>query len=203
MNKIDLKKTWKHLYSPSAQVVAKVDVPPMNYLLIDGRGDPNTAAEYAAAVEALFSLAYALKFHLKRALEVDYVVMPLEGLWWAEDMHQFSVERKSDWLWTMMILQPEEVTAAMFAQVLAEVIKKKQLDALAGVRLEHYHEGPSAQIMHLGPYSTEGPTVAKLHGFIADNGYTLGGKHHEIYLSDPRKSAPEKMRTVIRQPFQA
>ena len=202
-DKIDLKKTLKHLYNPTDKVVTVVDVPPMNYLLIDGRGDPNTTEEYAAAVSALFGVAYGLKFHLKRTAGVDYVVMPLEGLWWAEDMSQFSVERKSDWLWTMMILQPEVVTGEMFAQVLAELTKKKKLAELAGVRLESYHEGPSVQIMHHGPYSAEGPTVAKLHAFIAENGYALRGKHHEVYLSDPRKSAPEKMRTVIRQPYQA
>lgn len=202
-DKIDLKKTLKHLYNPTDKAVTVVDVPPMNYLLIDGRGDPNTAEEYAAAVSALFAVAYGLKFHLKRTVGVDYVVMPLEGLWWAEDMSQFSVERKSDWLWTMMILQPEEVMGEMFGQVLAEVTKKKKLAALAGVRLESYHEGPSAQIMHNGPYSAEGPTVAKLHGFIAANGYALRGKHHEVYLSDPRQTAPEKMRTVVRQPYQA
>lgn len=125
MDKIDFKKTLRHLYNPTNKEVTVVDVPPMNYLLIDGRGDPNTAEEYAAAVSALFGIAYGLKFHLKRTAGVDYTVMPLEGLWWAEDMSQFSVERKSDWLWTMMILQPEVVTGEMFTQVLAEVMKKK------------------------------------------------------------------------------
>lgn len=199
--KIDLKKTLPQLYNPSAKEVVLIDVPPLAYLMIDGQGDPNTSAEYAAAVEALFSLAYALKFHLKRTQERDYTVMPLQGLWWAEDMQQFSVERKDEWLWTMMILQPGEVTSEMFEQMVAEVTKKKKLATLAKVRLETYHEGPVAQIMHRGPYSAEGPTVARLHACIAEHGYSLSGKHHEIYLSDPRKTAPEKMKTVIRQPF--
>lgn len=202
MAKIDLKKTLKHLYNPSTSAAVLLDVPPMTYLMIDGQGDPNTAAEYAAAVEALFSLAYALKFYLKRTQERDYTVMPLQGLWWAEDMREFSVERKDDWLWTMMILQPEEITLEMFEQVRAEVTKKKKLATLAKVRLETYHEGPVAQIMHRGPYSAEGPTVARLHACIAEHGYSLSGKHHEIYLSDPRKTALEKMKTVIRQPYQ-
>jgi hypothetical protein len=203
MTKLDLKKELKHLYNPPAGVVTEVDVPPMNVLMVDGRGDPNTAREYAEAVEALYAVAYTLKFKVKKAKGgVDFAVMPLEGLWWAEDMTQFDVRDKGAWLWTMMIVQPKPVTAALFAETLPEVIEKKKLPALGQVRFESYAEGRAAQIMHLGPYSAEGPAVARLHDHIHANGHALSGKHHEIYLGDPRKTAPEKLRTVIRQPFQ-
>jgi hypothetical protein len=203
VGKIDLKKELKHLYNPSTQAVSVVDVPEMPFLMIDGSGDPNTSAEYAAAVEALFAVAYALKFHIKRLGDdaPDYVVMPLEGLWWADDMARFSTGDKAAWKWTMLIVQPAEVTARMVEETVREVKRKKQLSALNAVRLESYHEGLSAQIMHIGPYAAEGPTIAKLHDHIQQSGHSLDGKHHEIYLSDPRRIAPEKMRTVVRQPF--
>jgi hypothetical protein len=202
MNKIDLKKEWKELYRPGTKEVVRVDVPPLNYLMIDGRGDPNTAQEYKDAVETLYPVAYALKFMMKKgALGLDYVVMPLEGLWWVEDMSQFSVENKGAWLWTMMILQPEAVTQDMVDEALAQTAKKKNPPALGKVRLESLHEGASAQIMHTGPYADEAPNIAKIHQFIGENGGQLRGKHHEIYLSDPRRTAPEKLKTIIRQPF--
>lgn len=203
MPKLDLKKELKHLYNPSAKNVVIEDVPPMNFLMLDGHGDPNTAPEYAAAVEALYALAYALKFKVKKSKDgIDFAVMPLEGLWWVEDMTQFDIRNKGAWQWTMMIMQPEHVTAALFADALREVAEKKKLPALSRVRFERFAEGRAAQIMHLGPYAAEGPTVARLHDYIHTNGHTRSGKHHEIYLGDPRKTAPEKLRTVIRQPFQ-
>ncbi|MGC1378849.1 MAG: GyrI-like domain-containing protein [Anaerolineales bacterium] len=202
MEKVDLKKELKSLYNPSAKTVSMVDVPAFNFLMIDGHGNPNTAPEYAQALEALYALAYTLKFKIKKgATGVDYAVMPLEGLWWVEDMDLFSVASKDDWLWTMMIAQPRYVTAELFAEALGEVEKKKGPVALSKARFEAYHEGPSAQIMYFGPYADEGPTIAKIHAFIRESGCQLQGKHHEIYLGDPRKSAPEKLRTVIRQPF--
>lgn len=203
MNKIDLKKDLKHLYNPSVKEVSVVDVPPMNFLMIEGSGDPNTSQEYAEAIEALYALAYALKFKVKKSkVGVDYAVMPLEGLWWTDDPSQFSLSNKAIWKWTAMIMQPKYVTAALFAEARVEVRKKKDLAALDKARFETYHEGLSAQIMHIGPYAAEASTIAKLHGFIQENGYRLKGKHHEIYLSDPRKSAPEKLKTVLRQPIQ-
>lgn len=203
MAKIDLKKDLKHLYSPSAKEVSVVDVPPMNFLMIDGSGDPNTSQEYAEAIEALYALAYALKFKVKKSkVAIDYAVMPLEGLWWTDDPTQFSMSNKAIWKWTAMIMQPKYVTAELLAGALAEVKKKKDLTALDRVRFESYHEGLSAQIMHIGPYAAEEPTIAELHSFIEENGYRLNGRHHEIYLSDPRKSAPEKLKTVLRQPIQ-
>lgn len=203
MPKLDLKKTLKHLYKPSAKAPSVVDVPPLRYLMLDGQGDPNTAPAYAAAVEALYTLAYGLKFRVKHAdPAADYVVMPLEGLWWADDMTRFSANDKSNWRWTMLILQPDAVTPSLFAEVAADASRKKpDLSALGQVRLETYPEGPAAQILYTGAYADEGPTIAALHAFIAGQGHSLTGKHHEIYLSDPRKLPPSKLQTVIRQPF--
>lgn len=201
MSKVDFKKALKHLYRPSAKEFAVVDVPPMNFLMIDGHGDPNTAQEYADAVEALYAVAYKLKFMSKKELGGDYVVPPLEGLWWAEDMETFTTKRdKSAWDWTMMIMQPEWITQKMFEEALKQVEKKKNLPALSKLRLETYHEGQAVQIMHIGSYDDEGPTIARMHASIDENGYEPAGKHHEIYLGDPRKVAPEKLKTVLRQP---
>lgn len=200
MKKIDLKKELKHLYQPSAKEVARVDVPAMNFLMIDGEGDPNTARSYQEAVEALFSVAYAIKFKVKKTLAIDYGVLPLEGLWWADDMAKFSVDDKSGWKWTMMIMQPEFVSAALVRDTIFEVKKKKDLPALGKLRFEPFSEGKAAQILHIGPFTAEGPTVARVHAFIAVNG-KLSGKHHEIYLSDIRKADPAKWKTVIRQPL--
>ena len=203
MSKIDFKRELKHLYRASTKKFAVVDVPPMQFLMIDGHGDPNTAQEYKDAIEALFSVAYPLKFMSKKELEKDYVVPPLEGLWWAEDMEAFTTQRdKSAWDWTMMIMQPEWITQEMFEVVVKQVEKKEGLPALSKLRLETYHEGLSVQILHVGSYDDEGPILAKLYNeFIPDNGYEKAGKHHEIYLSDVRKVAPEKLKTVLRQPI--
>lgn len=201
MTKIDLKKELKQFYHPSTKEVSVVDVPAMNFLMADGRGDPNTSSEYAGVVEALYAVAYTLKFTIKREREVDFAVMPLEGLWWVEDMSQFSVQHKEVWLWTMMMMQPDNITADGVMVALADVAKKKKLALLNRIRFEPYHEGLSAQIMHIGPYVAEAPTIARLHSFIEANGYQRRGKHHEIYLSDPRKTAPDKLQTVIRQPL--
>lgn len=202
MAKLDLKKDWQHLYQPSAKRVTVVDVPTLNFLMIDGSGDPNTAQAYVEAVEALYAVAYALKFKIKKGKAgIDYAVMPLEGLWWVDDMRQFSVKDKAAWQWTMMILQPQFVTAQLFAETVGEVGAKKDLPALSRLRFEPYREGQAAQIMHIGPYAAEEPTVTKLHDFIHGRGGERRGKHHEIYLKDPRKSAPGKLLTVIRQPF--
>jgi hypothetical protein len=201
MEKLDLKKTLKYLYGPSARTFSVVDVPPMNFIMIDGHGDPNTSAEYAESLQALYTAAYTLKFKLKKERSVDYPVMAPEGLWWMDDMHEFSLARKDDWKWTMMIMQPEIVTLRLFAQAVDEATKKKGQPALSRLRLEHYHEGLAMQIMYFGPYADEGPTIARLHQFIDESGHIRFGKHHEIYLSDPRRTAPEKLRTVIRQPM--
>ena len=202
MKKIDFRKEMKQWYLPSAKEVGEVELPSMNYLMIDGIGDPNTAPEYAAAVEALFSVSYAIKFMIKRGgLAIDYGVMPLEGLWWADDMTSFSKADKDSWRWTMMIMQPEIVVGATVAAALVEVKRKKDPVALGQLRFERFSEGRCAQIMHLGPFTEEGPTIAKVHSFIAARERERAGKHHEIYLSDIRKAAPAKWKTVIRQPF--
>jgi len=201
MSKIDFKKELKHLYRPSSKEFVVVDVPPMKFLMIDGHGDPNTAQEYQDAVEALYAVSYKLKFTSKKELGKDYVVPPLEGLWWAEDMEAFTAARdKSAWDWTMMIMQPEWITQGMVEEAVKQV-EKKGLPALSKLRLETYHEGLAVQILHIGSYDDEGPTIAKMHQeFMPENGYEPVGKHHEIYLSDPRKVAPEKLKTVLRQP---
>lgn len=199
MSKIDLRKDLKHLYNPSRKDVTVVDVPPMSFLMIDGQGDPNTSPAYQQAMEALYATSYALKFALKPQ-GVDYVVMPPEGLWWTDDMARLDLEAKGRWQWTVMIMQPKWVTADLVERVRQEVARKKDLPALPRMRFETYHEGLSVQIMYVGAYADEGPTIARLHAFAEAQGYQLRGKHHEIYLSDPRRTAPEKLRTIIRQP---
>lgn len=202
MTKTDLKKELKNLYSASAKEVVFVDVPKMNFLIVDGAGDPNTASEFQEAVEALYGVSYTLKFMIKRGKEaIDYSVMPLEGLWWADDITVFSTGNKDMWKWTLMIMQPECVTMDLVAKALEELKKKKNLPIIANIRFKSLHEGLSAQIMHIGPYSAEGPTIEKLHSFIKENGYILTGKHHEIYLGDPRRCAPEKLKTILRHPI--
>jgi hypothetical protein len=202
MDKIDFKKELSALYNPSSREFAVVEVPEMQFLMVDGHGDPNTAPAYQEAVEALYAVAYKLKFMSKKQCEKDYVVPPLEGLWWADDMETFTLKRdKSAWDWTMMIMQPEWITPEMFAQAVDEVQKSKALPALSKVRLERYAEGLAVQILHIGSYDAEAPTLERLHReFIPHNGYVMSGKHHEIYLGDPRKVAPEKLKTVLRQP---
>ena len=201
--KLDLKKTQKDLYAPSTKTIALVDVPPMQFLLVDGQGNPNTAQAYQDALEALFAVSYAIKFISKRGpAALDYTVMPLEGLWWVPDMAAFSLDDRDSWLWTAMIRQPDHVTPAMVDEAIADTRRKKNPAALDLLRFETYAEGLAAQVMHLGPYADEGPTMARLHGWILDNGYDYhgAGKHHEIYLSDVRRTAPEKLKTVLRQP---
>lgn len=202
MVKVDFKKELKYLYSPTKKEIEIVDVPGMNYLMIDGIGDPNISQDYKEAIEALYSLSYTLKFMIKKGeTSVDYGVMPLEGLWWADDMNYFIQGNKEKWKWIAMIMQPPFITKELYEEALKQVIKKKNLEALEKVRFEHYNEGKTAQVVHIGPYSAEGPTIEKLHKFIKEKGYELCGLHHEIYLNDPRKSAPEKLMTIIRQPI--
>jgi hypothetical protein len=201
MTKVDFKKTLKHLYNPPKKF-GIVDVPEMQFIMLDGHGDPNTAQEYKDAIETLYAVAFKMKFVSKKTLEKDYTVPPLEGLWWAEDMATFTTREKSAWDWTMMIMTPDWITAEIFADAVEQVRKKKNPAALDKVRLERYHEGLSAQIMHVGSYDDEGPVLAKMHSvFIPENGYVENGKHHEVYLSDPRRVAPEKLKTVLRQPI--
>jgi hypothetical protein len=199
--KIDFRKEYKSLYGAPTGNPVMVDVPDLSFLMIDGIGDPNTSAEYREALEALYALSYSAKFAVKKGAEaVDFAVMPLEGLWWTEDMTKFSPDRKDMWQWTAMIMQPQCVTAAIYDDVLTQVTRKKSVVSLSKVRFEHFREGPCAQIMHVGPYAAEGPTIERLHAFISDQGRQIRGKHHEIYLGDPRRSAPANLKTVVRQP---
>jgi hypothetical protein len=202
MEKIDLKRALGDLYRPSARQVVRVDVPTMSFLMIDGEGDPNTAPAYSEAIEALYALSYTLKFAAKKgALAIDYGVMPLECLWWADDMSSFATGDKSRWKWTAMIMQPDFITWELVEEATAGVRKKKNPVALPLVRFEAFSEGGAAQIMHIGPFSDEGPTIQKVHDFIERSGSDRFGKHHEIYLSDIRRALPEKWKTIVRQPM--
>lgn len=208
MANLDMKKTLKHLFTPSTKQVGIVEIPPMSYLMIGGEGNPNTSEQYVEAVQALYNMAYAIRAICKEAGDV-FTVMPLEGLWMVKGMDgvpedfQLTPADKDNFVWTMMILQPDFVTADMVEQARETVSKKKPAPLrLAEVYFETYHEGDAAQLMHIGPYADEGPNIARIHQYIADNGWKLSKKHHEIYISDPRKVAPEKMKTIIRQPFE-
>ncbi|MEN8114186.1 MAG: GyrI-like domain-containing protein [Actinomycetota bacterium] len=200
MEKLDLKRQLREFYGPSAKQCSVVDVPEWQFLMVDGAGDPNTSQAYSEAIEALYAMSYTLKFMSKNVVGVDYTVMALEGLWWVDDMAEFSMDDKSAWKWTAMILQPDHISDAHVTKAAEEARRKKDLPALDLLRLEALHEGLAVQIMHVGPYSDEPPTIERLHQFASEQGYRLRGKHHEIYLSDPRRTAPEKLRTVIRQP---
>lgn len=202
MEKLDLKKAWRQFYQVPKGRIVDVEVPAFPFLRIDGEGDPNTAPAYREAVEALYQVSYALKFKIKKGPEaVDYAVMPLEGLWWADDMTTFSVADKSNWKWTLMILQLPYVKPPLVTATLAEVKARKDPPALDRLRFESFQEGTAAQVLHIGPFTEEGPTIARLHAHIAASGRRLAGKHHEIYLSDIRRADPAKWRTIIRQPF--
>jgi hypothetical protein len=181
-----------------------VEVPALWFLCLDGHGDPNTAPQYAEAVEALFAVSYAAKFAVRRSGGTDFKVSPLEGLWTAEDLGTFLTGDKGDWDWTMMIRQPDSVSAEMVARLGEEAATRKGIVAANRLRLERFEEGTAAQVLHVGPYAEEGPTIARLHDFIHEQGFTFDGhvqRHHEIYLGDPRRAAPEKLRTLIRQAY--
>lgn len=182
-----------------------VTVPPLQYLMIDGHGDPNTAPEYTAALGALYPVAYALKFASRRELDRDYVVMPLEALWSAADMAVFTTARdKSEWDWTLLNLVPGWITPAQVETARDKARAKADPTALAALRLETLDEGLCVQTLHIGPYDAEGPVLADLHDqLLPGQGLRPTGRHHEIYLSDPRRTAPEKLRTILRQPVAA
>lgn len=203
MGKYDLKKVHKELYSPPSKDFTVVEVPGFQYVAVDGHGDPNTSPTYANAVEALYGVAYSLKFASK-ALGRDFVVGPLEGLWRADDPGVFAARRKDAWHWTMMISQPDWITEDMLRTAIDSVAKKKDNPALGDVRLRTLIEGTSVQILHVGSYDDETPTLHRLHHeYLPEHGLTFNGDHHEIYLSDPRRTAPAKLKTVLRQPVRA
>jgi hypothetical protein len=198
VDKIDLKKQYAGLLKPSAKQVQLVNVPRLPFLMIDGEGDPNRAP-FKEAVSALYSAAYTLKFAVKKAQAIDYPVMAFEGLWWVEE-DVFSFTERDGWRWTVMILLPDLITPDDVAGAVTTADRKKPNPALARLRHAWFEEGEAAQIMHLGPYADEPATIEALHGFVTAQGWQLRGKHHEIYLSDPQRTAPERMKTILRQP---
>ena len=202
MTVLDFKSDQKELYSPGTDF-SLLEVPVMTFFALDGAGDPNTSRDYAAAVEALFAASYATKFMSKRDLERDYVVAPLEGLWWSENPAKFAQLDKKDWLWTVLMRQPEWLTNAQLLEILQATATKKKNPLIAAIRPMLFNEGLCVQAMHIGPYDDEAPKIAALHAeYLPANNLVETGKHHEIYLSDPRTVKPEKLRTILRQPVQ-
>jgi hypothetical protein len=212
MKTLDLKKEFKHLYQPSAKKVEIVQVPYLQFAMIDGAiekgSEPGKSPSFAEATQALYSLSYTLKFMLKKRKTnaIEYPVMALEGLWWVED-GMFDITVKDNWHYTLMIMQPEVITPDIFVEGREQVRRKKgESKMLSKLRLEYFEEGLCAQTMHIGPYATEPATVARMRAFAQENGYrdcvSRGGKHHEIYLGDPRKANPAKLKTVLRHPVE-
>lgn len=207
MKKIDLKRELKYLYAPSARVVEIVNVPEFQYVMIDGQietgMEPGTSPTFQEAIEAMYGISYTLKFMSKQREQdpIDYTVMALEGLW-DVDVGEFDINRKDNWLWTLMIMQPDHIDQDMFALACQQLLKKKGNPAIEKLRLERLHEGLSIQTMHIGPYSEEPATVARMQAYAQDNGYLMRGCHHEIYLGDPRRAQPEKLKTILRHPVE-
>ena len=207
MATFDFKKQYKDLYMPPQKPML-IDVPAMNFLMVDGAGDPKNNLEFQDAIGTLYSMSYTIKMLPKKSITpagyFDYSVAPLEGLWWLSDGGVFSFEKRGNWLWTVMIRQPDFVTADMISALTPAVMRRKPNPALAKLRFESFTEGLCVQMMHVGPYATEPQTVASMDSFIEKNNLLCrlgrGGKHHEIYLSDPNKSKPETMKTVLRYP---
>ena len=204
MKKVNHIKELSHIYTQPKKKISLVDAPPLNFLMINGTGDPNDNPDYSEAVSALYSVAYKLKFAIKKGPQaIDYKVMPLEGLWWAEDMTLFTLENRSNWHWSMMIMQPEYITEDLFRTTVTSMREMKELPKLDDLRFETYHEGISMQIFHLGPYGEgERETINKLHTYIETEGYQRVGKHHEIYFNSPLRTASENLKTIIRQPVE-
>lgn len=202
MKKIDFKKVLKEEYSQRKNKISVLNVSKKKYLMISGVGNPNISKDYKEAIETLYSIAYSIKFKIKKGnLQKDYGVMPLESLWWADDMEAFIKNNKDEWKWTVSIMQPDFVTKIIFEEVLVELYKKKKLSNLSKVSFDSYNDGLCAQILHVGSYSEEKSTIEKLHNFIIDNGYALRGKHREIYLNDCRRCSVDNLKTIIRQPI--
>ncbi len=212
MKALDLKKQFKYLYQPPAKKIEIVQVPRLQFATIDGAiekgSEPGKSPFFAEATQALYGIAYTLKFMLKKrkANAIDYPVMALEGLWWVAD-GSFDITVKDNWFYTLMIMQPYVITKELFDEGLEQVRRKRgDSPALSKLRLVNFEEGLCMQVMHVGPYATEPATVERMRLFAEDNGYRdcvgLGGKHHEIYLGDPRKADPAKLKTVLRHPVE-
>ena len=209
MSKLDLRKELKYLYAPSAKKVEVVDVPRFQFAMVDGEIEPGRGPEdspaFQEALEALYGISYTLKFASKLRKEdpLDYTVMALEGLWWVEG-GEFDITHPEGWRWTLMIMQPDHITPGMYEDALRQLRQKKgERPGFSRLRFEGFQEGLCVQTMHVGPYAEEPATIARMHAFAQENGYRLCGKHHEIYLGDPRRASPEKMKTVLRHPIAA
>jgi hypothetical protein len=206
MEKLDLRQQFRYLYSPSSKKVEVVDVPPLQFAIVDGsippEKGPGESAEFQEAVGALYGISYTLKFMIKKRVEnpIDYLVMALEGLW-AAASGDYDPAVRGTWLYTVMIMQPDFITPELFELAREQLLKKKPGPGPHRLRLEIFHEGPAIQIMHIGPYATEPETIARMDAFAAESGYQLHGRHHEIYLSDPLRTAPERMKTILRHPI--
>jgi hypothetical protein len=207
MEKLDLRRQFKYLYQPSARKVELVDVPALQFAALDGEieqgASPGTSPAFSQAMEALYGISYTLKFMSRQHKEtpIDYGVMALEALWWTET-GEYDLTQPSGWQWTAMIMQPDHITAAMFHEALAQLRKKKPNPALDRLRLESFTEGLSVQVMHMGPYRTEPESLAKMDAFVAEHGYRMRGKHHEIYLGNPMRTAEDKLKTILRHPVE-
>jgi hypothetical protein len=207
MEKLDLRKQYKSLYNPSAKKAEIVEVPRFKFLMIDGRiepgMEPGTSPGFMEAMMALYGAAYTLKFtsKLRKENPIDYTMMALEGLWWVEDGN-FDIKIKDNWVYTLMMMQPEHITPGMLAEALAQIRKKRgDNPALARLRLEDFQEGLCIQMMHIGPYATEPATIEKMQAYALELGYTFQHNHHEIYMGDPRRAQPEKLKTILRHPI--
>lgn len=201
--KIDYKKEFPDIYNPSSKEISIITIPPMKFFMIDGKGDPNTSQEFQDAIPVLYGASFTLKMKeiKKKTPTKDYVIPPLEGLWYMPNMKEWSMTDKNKWQWTLMIRIPDFATADQIYRTIEILKQKPNLPSLPKLRIETYNEGLSMQIMHIGPYDAEPPTIAKMHKFAEQNGYKLNGKHHEIYLGDPRKGDPLKIKTILRQPI--
>jgi hypothetical protein len=202
-DKIDFKKENKNIYSPKNNPKI-ITIPKFLFLMIEGVDARPESKDFQEAIQALFSVAYKIKFTVKKEQQFDYTVMPLEGLWWAEDMQDYLDYNKENWRWTLMIRQPDFITPILFTRALSEVKRKIKNSALEKIKLENYTEGLCVQMMHIGPFATEHEDIIAMHKLITNQGGTYDGqfqKHHEIYLNDFRKTAPEKLKTILRQPF--
>lgn len=198
---VDLKRSIPS-YRARRDVLEIVDVPPRQYLMVDGQGDPNASEDFTAAIQALYPVAYTVKAMSRSELGRDHVVMPLEGLWWADDMAAFTTVRdKTRWRWTLMIMVPDWIEPATVDRALEQVRSRKDPDRLGDVRLKTLHEGRCVQALHVGPFDAEAALLERMHSsFIPEHGLRMSGRHHEIYLSDRRRTAPERLRTILRQP---
>ena len=202
MKFIDFKKQYKYLYSPKPGIPEIVNVPLMQFMMVDGQGDPNNSKQFQEAITALYSTAYTLKFTRKKLAKLpDFSIGALEGLWWNPGGKKYEMGKKADWLWTLMVWLPDFITKADLEGIVSELKTKKPNPALAGICLESVKEGTAVQIMHIGPYTEEKPNIDKMTAYATKQGYSQSGKHHEIYSGDPRRAKPEKLRTILRHPI--